>query len=165
MEGKTCCFTGHRSQKLPWGFKEGDEKCKIMKCHLKEEILKAIDQGYTHFISGMALGFDIISAELVLELKSVYSYITLECALPCKTQHLRWPSFYRSRYINILENADSIWCKHEYYEEGCMQERNEYMVDSSSLVIALYNGKPGGTRKTIEYARKKGKEVVIIPLL
>lgn len=27
----TCCFTGHRSQNLPWGFNEQDQRCLQMK--------------------------------------------------------------------------------------------------------------------------------------
>ncbi len=36
------------------------------------------------------------------------------------------------------------------------------MVESSSLVIALFDGKPGGTKLTVEYAKKQGKQVTII---
>ena len=40
--------------------------------------------------------------------------------------------------------------------------RNEWMVDHSNRVIAYYNGTPGGTRNTIEYAGKKMIEVVML---
>ena len=33
-----------------------------------------------------------------------------------------------------------------------MQRRNRYMVDHSSLLIAVYDGQSGGTRSTLEYA-------------
>ncbi len=65
----TCCFTGHRPQSLPWKFNEKDERCLKMKEQLWNEIIKAIKNGYKTFISGMALGFDMICAEIVLELK------------------------------------------------------------------------------------------------
>ena len=42
------------------------------------------------------------------------------------------------------------------------QKRNEWMVDHSSLVLAFYNGEPGGTANTIQYARKHGVDVYII---
>ncbi len=35
------------------------------------------------------------------------------------------------------------------------------MVDHSSLLIAIYNGNPGGTRNTIEYAKRKKFEIAI----
>lgn len=66
---KVCCFTGHRSQKLPWGFNEQDERCLKMKKELYLEIEKSINEGYDTFLCGMALGFDTICAETVLQLK------------------------------------------------------------------------------------------------
>lgn len=43
-----------------------------------------------------------------------------------------------------------------------MLERNNYMVNNSSKMIALFNGLPGGTKKTIEYAKQQGLKIVII---
>ena len=40
--------------------------------------------------------------------------------------------------------------------------RNKWMVDHSSLVLAVSNGEKGGTRNTIDYARKQGIEVRLI---
>ena len=39
------------------------------------------------------------------------------------------------------------------------------MVNNSSLVIALFDGKEGGTKQTIEYAKSKGREIEIIKLI
>lgn len=46
LNSSTACFTGHRSQKLPWRFNEEDERCKAMKAALSSEIEKAIQNGY-----------------------------------------------------------------------------------------------------------------------
>ena len=43
-----------------------------------------------------------------------------------------------------------------------MSMRNEWMVDHSGRVIAYYNGTPGGTRNTIEYAKRKNIEVILL---
>ena len=50
------------------------------------------------------------------------------------------------------------------YTPGCMQRRNRYMVDHASLLIAVNDGARGGTRSTIEYAFKRGVNVLDIPL-
>ena len=44
---------------------------------------------------------------------------------------------------------------------AAFQQRNEWMVDHSSRLIAIYNGTPGGTRNTIEYAKQKKLEIAI----
>ena len=43
-----------------------------------------------------------------------------------------------------------------------MQKRNEYMVDNSDYVIAVWNGKPSGTENTVKYANKKNKVVLLV---
>ena len=163
LNENVACFTGHRSQKLPWRFDESDVRCLAMKELAKLEIENAIlNEGITHFISGMALGFDMIAAELVLELKKLYPNIILECAIPCKGQESKWPILQQKRYHDILKQADKIRCIYSHYEDGCMQERNKYMINNLSLVIALYNGMPGGTQQTLNYAKEKGLKVKII---
>lgn len=163
LNSTTLCFTGHRSQKLPWGFNENDERCLIMKDKLKKQIELAIKRGYDTFITGMALGFDMICAESVLELKNKFPNIRLIGALPCKNQDCKWPPKQQERYRNLLKQLDAIRCVNdEYTGPECMLERNRYMINNSSIVIALFNGKPGGTKKTIEYAKEQGKEIIII---
>ena len=43
-----------------------------------------------------------------------------------------------------------------------MIERNRYMVNNSSLMIALFSGQSGGTKSTIDYAKQQGIEIIII---
>ncbi|MGN1227498.1 MAG: SLOG family protein [Christensenellales bacterium] len=158
----SCCFTGHRSQKLPWGFNENDERCKVMIKKVENEICKAIERGYSTFLSGMALGFDMICAEIVLRLKNIYPYINLVCVLPCKSQDAFWSNYQKRRYASILEKADKVVCMSENYTNSCIRERNEYMVNNATLMIALFSGRSGGTKKTIDYAKSKGLELVVI---
>lgn len=160
---KIACFTGHRNQKLPWRFNEKDERCKIMKNNLKLEIERAIVKGYTTFLCGMALGFDMICAETVIELKHYYPHIKIIGAIPCKNQDLMWSAVYKTRYRELLTQLDGIRCKYdEYIGAECMLERNRFMVDNSSLMIALFDGLPGGTKSTIDYAQAQGLDVIII---
>ena len=49
------------------------------------------------------------------------------------------------------------------YETWAYQMRNEWMVDRSSRVIAVYNyGVEGGTKNTVEYAWSNSVPVVVI---
>ena len=158
-----CYFTGYRSFECPWGFNESDKRCVNMKNRLKQEIERAINCGYNIFLCGMALGFDMICAEIVLELKKIYPNIKLLAALPCKNQDEKWNSIQKLRYQNLLKQVDGIRCVYEKYTgKQCMLERNYYMVNNSSLVIALYDGKSGGTQKTLQAAKKLGLNIILI---
>lgn len=163
LNSTTACFTGHRCQKLPWGVNENDVRCLMMKSTLRSEIIKTINRGYRTFISGMDIGFDIICAETVLDLKEEYSDIKIIGALPCRTQDRKWCEKDRQRYKEILKKLDGVRCIYdEYIGEECIFERNKYMVSNSSLLIALFNEISDGTKSTIDYAREQGLEIVII---
>lgn len=92
------CFTGYRPKGLPWGYDETKESCILFKNVMTSIIEKAIVNGYTYFISGMALGIDMICAEIVLELKKKYKNVMLECAIPCINQEKKWSSSQQERY-------------------------------------------------------------------
>lgn len=160
---KACCFTGHRPQNLPFRFNEQDARCISLKQTLRREIERQItDCGVTHFISGMAIGVDMYAAEIVLDLKKRYPQITLEAAIPCETQAAKWSSALRDRYFRIAELCDKETMLQRHYDAECMQKRNRYMVDNASVVIAVWDGTPSGTGKTVQYARDMGKALILI---
>ena len=85
---KACCVTGHRD--IP------ADKVEYVKSKLKEEIEKAIADGFTTFISGFAEGVDLLFAELVLEQKAQHPELFLEAAIP---------------YNNRLKSTDPLFRK------------------------------------------------------
>lgn len=165
LTSKTACFTGHRPQKLPWGFNEDDLRCKEIKKQTQIKIEKSIKNGYTTFLCGMALGFDMICAEILLNLKEKYPNIKIVGALPCKTQCDIWNDYQKTRYHKIINQLDGIRCIYDkYIGKECLLERNKFMINNSSLVIALFNGKTGGTKQTLDYAKKQGLNLEIISI-
>ena len=161
----SCCFTGHRPAKLPWGTDESDERCLRLKARLREVIARAVEDGYTHFICGMAEGCDLYCAEAVLALRQLHSDTVLEAARPCETQANSWPEADRRRYQAILDQCDLETLVQHHYDRGCMMRRNRYMVDRSSRIIAVYDGVPkGGTAQTLAYAMRQGLKTEILSL-
>ena len=133
---KVCCFTGHRPQKLSFGFNEQDERCIKLKEALKEAIVRMIEEnGVTDFISGMAIGTDIFAAGIVLELKKKYPQLWLECALPCETQAAKWREADRDRYFDIISQCDKETLLQTRYTPDCMQKRNEYISKRRSDIF------------------------------
>ena len=166
MRGRptSCCFTGHRPTKLPWGFDESDERCAALKKRIFDAVTAACEEGYTHFICGMAMGCDLYFAEAVLAAKESFPPITLEAAIPCLTQTDGWPEEQKERYARILSACDYETVVQEKYSRDCMQRRNRYMVDHAALLIAAHDGLPGGTRSTVLYAMRQKLMVVNLPI-
>ena len=48
------------------------------------------------------------------------------------------------------------------YGQGAPIKRNEKMVEIADLVLVIWDGVSRGAKYTAEYARKKGKQVVLI---
>ena len=162
---ETCCFTGHRPDKLPWRDDEGDPRCVLLKERIHAAVLEALRNGFRHFICGMAQGCDLYFGESVLRLREGdWPEIRLEAAIPCPDQPDTWPPAWRERYRNLLRSCDIQTVVSRSYYPGCMQRRDRYMVDHASLLIAAYDGTPGGTRYTVEYAMRRGLEIVDLHL-
>lgn len=148
MTEKTCCLTGHREI--------SEDKKEYVIAELEKEIRAAVADGYTRFISGFAEGVDLIFAALVIELKAQGHPLVLEAALP-----------YRGRlnsdnqdFQKILSLCDRIKVLSEKSSRSCYHIRNRYMVNESSRVIAVYDGRDdGGTAYTISYANTQSRTV------
>ena len=142
---------------------ENSIQCDELKGRLEELIKNLIEkESVTHLISGVALGVDTYAANIVLNLKAQYPGITLKCAIPCETQAVKWNDRDRDIYYDLLAKCDKETLLQQNYTSDCMQKRNEYMVNNSDYVIAVWNGKPSGTRNTVEYAKKKNKVILLL---
>lgn len=149
---KRCCFTGHRPEKL-------DRPEAEIVAWLESEIQKAVDDGFVTFISGMARGVDIWAAEIVLRLRDDGFPTHLICAAPFEGFERSWNDEWKQRYAEVIKRADLVKYVCKGYSRVCFQIRNEWMVDRSSRVIAVFDGQPGGTKNTIIYAQKNRVEV------
>ena len=163
MIERCCAFTGHRPKKFPWGYNEADIRCVTLKKAITEEIVKRVDAGYTDFLSGMAEGTGTWAALAVLALKKENPALKLHCVLPCEGQADEWSASARELYFSILEQADEIVYVNREYSKNCMLKRNRYLVDHAACLLAVYNGEQrGGTAMTVRYARKLGREIIVL---
>ena len=159
----TCCFTGHRPEKLPWRNREEDPRCLALKARIERELEEAYRAGYRHFICGMAKGADFYFCEAALALRDRRAGVTVEAAIPCEEQCARWSEGARNRYFDLVGHCDRETMVQRHYDRGCMLRRNRYMVDRSSRLIAVYDGLLlGGTMYTVSYAMKQGLKVVLL---
>lgn len=158
----TCSFTGHRPEKLPWRGDESDPRCLALKERLAAAVEDAYDRGMRHFLCGMARGADFYFCDAVLELRERRSGVTLEAVIPCEEQTARWSERERERWFSLVERCDGETMLQHHYDKGCMLRRNRYLVDHSSMLIAVYDGMLGGTMYTLSYAMKRGLETVIL---
>lgn len=159
----SCSFTGHRPEKLPWGDNEEDARCVELKERLLAAVVAAYEQGYRHFLCGMARGCDFWFCEAVLELRRRHEEVSLEAVIPYAGQADRWGEEDRARYQRLLSGCDYKTTLQEAYSTGCMHRRNRYLVDHAVRLIAVHDGLAGGTQQTMAYAMRRGLEIVNTP--
>lgn len=143
-----CSFSGHRV--LDSSFDEG---------LLDRVILNLIKSGTRNFYCGMAMGFDLIAAEIVLRYKESYD-IRLCACVPCEEQSKFYSIKDKGRYEKILCACDEKIVFSQEYVEGCMQERDRFMVDNSDVLVCYLRKNRGGTFYTVNYARKHDKKII-----
>jgi uncharacterized phage-like protein YoqJ len=148
---KTCAFTGHRSLGADFS-----------KSALKKQVKELVKRGVDTFLCGMAVGFDLLAAETVLELKKKYPNIRLILYIPCYNQQRNFSEKDKDRYAEIYKKADERVVLADGYYRGCMQNRNRYMVDRADVLIAHCHKAEGGAAYTVKYFQKSKPERKII---
>lgn len=144
---KAVAFTGYRASKLP-------ENIDPIRASLQAEILKAIGEGFDTFLCGMADGFDLMAGKCVAALKAQYN-IQLIAVVPFEDGRAK-----SEEYRAVQQAADDEIILSTTYLSSTYYKRNEYLVDHADRIICYYDGKYGGTEYTVEYAQKKGKDIV-----
>lgn len=165
-KNKIAAFTGYRPQKLSFGNDLSAPDALALRKNLEAEYMRLIKAGYRKFLTGGAQGCDLMAAEVILELRiRLVNEMRIEhvVCLPCFNYTKAWDEEQRRRLKRIIDDSNGchyVSCS-EYYK-GCMQVRNRYMVDNSSLLLAVYDGQKGGTANTVAYARQQKKKVIVI---
>ncbi len=144
----TVAFTGHRSY--------GGEASEALR-HTVERLYAA---GFRTFLDGMALGFDLAAAEAVLDCRGRLPGLRLVAVVPFVGQEARFPAAGRERFRRVLAEADAVELLAPRYHPGCYAVRNDFLVRHAALVVAWYDGSPGGTRYTVARAARLGRQIL-----
>lgn len=149
---KTVCMSGHRGIDSDLNVEELYQK-------LYDLAIK-----YDTFLVGMAVGFDTICAKCLIKIRDSFleRKIRIIACIPCENQADRFSFFQKREYKKILQLVDEKIVLNKTYTSTCMMERNRFMVDNSSYLLAYLRRNYGGTYNTVSYAKKKGITVEII---
>ncbi|MCL1831939.1 MAG: SLOG family protein [Oscillospiraceae bacterium] len=162
---KVCAFTGYRPQKLNACLSRGTLTVQDIELILRRQMLTLLDEGFNTFMSGMAIGADLIFARIALELQREYTpkLARLVAVIPCLEHDKNWGERDRIHCRELSESAyETVVVSNSCYFDGCMAKRNHYLVDRCDELIAVYDGQRGGTMQTINYAKGKRRKVTII---
>ena len=137
-------FTGHRHY-------DRSHDSALLEC-----VERLVERGARRYRVGMAEGFDLSAAAVVLSLKQRYSDIALDLYIPYPGFSRRFSTPNRRLYDQILAQADSVTYIAQSYSHGVFYERNRALVDGADWIVAWWDGTTSGTGYTVRYARSLG---------
>ncbi|MBQ2036666.1 MAG: DUF1273 family protein, partial [Alistipes sp.] len=118
------------------------------------------ERGYRRFLTGMAWGFDLAAAQVVISLKNSLPGIELIAVEPYPTFRKLFHGADAELYDKVKGSADLTIAVGERGEKMDYIRRNDFLVENSSIVIAWWSGtKSGGTAYTIRKARLMNVEI------
>lgn len=147
---RTCAFTGHRNLDADFN-----------RAELERVIKGLIKGGFTTFLIGMAVGFDTECFKMLETLRKTENIKIIAC-IPCKTQDYKFSEKQKEEYKKMLNSADEKIYVSGEYTKNCMFKRNMFMVDSASVLVAYLNTDRGGTFQTVNYAKRKNVNIIMI---
>ena len=169
FDSGTCCLTGYRPHRF--AFTPDGLRPEQVQCVLGRQIRRLYDGGCRTFITGMCAGVDLWAADEVLTLSRSRGDVRLIAAIPFEGQAARWPLPLQREYRRILNGCAQrvVLFSPEQAEQdaaACYRQRNRWMVDRSSTVLAVYTPDAtdirSGTAATVRYARRQQRHIVYI---
>lgn len=147
----TCTFAGHREVYQSHIFEK-----------LEQEIEKILDldESFRFLVGGMG-DFDGLCASAVRKAKRSHpeKQISLELVMPYLTQELNESKdYYEQFYDDVIIPIELAGVHYK----SAITKRNQWMVEQSSYLIAYVYRDFGGAYTTLQYAKKKGLQVVNI---
>lgn len=155
-------FTGYRRSKIisTQPFTSEGDIFEEISARLETTIKALYLRGCRTFISGMSEGFDLLAAQAVLKIREEAKDIRLVLAIPFNKQDERYSDEDRRLYYEIYAAADEIKIIAEEYHERVFLDRNDYMLENSSILVSYYNGLRGGTMYTYNRAIRAEMEII-----
>lgn len=151
-KGLVIGVTGHRPNKL-WGYDLSEPRYQ----NVARALEGLADQlGARGLITGMALGFDQLCADVAIQNRNIRSI----AAVPFDGQALRWPSQSQKIYKQQLAQMDEkVVVSDGNYSPEKMHRRNQWIVDHADVMVALWDGTSGGTGHCVHSAEIANKPI------
>ncbi|MFI3295856.1 MAG: SLOG family protein [Rikenellaceae bacterium] len=131
---KTIAFTGNRILTAPKGHVILNLERTIRK-KLSALLEECYNEGFNIFISGMAVGWDMLCAEEILKFQSQHPEVRLIAAVPFAGQEAKYSPSDQLRYHNLLGQATTIITISEGGRTNkAYHDRNDFLIANASTI-------------------------------
>ncbi|HHT26634.1 MAG TPA: DUF1273 domain-containing protein [Firmicutes bacterium] len=151
---QTCIFIGHRI--IPRA------SIQPLITRLDSAIESLVKQNVTTFISGGALGFDLVASALVVFKKERYRHIRLCFALPCREATRYWRDDQKRFLQQLQAEADRTIYVSEQHQIDCVEKQRRYLVDHAAYCLCALLKPSAGIEQTLDYAKERKVRLIDI---
>ena len=120
-------------------------------------IEEAINYGVVDFLNGGQGNFDNLCAEAVNSIKTKYPYIKLHLITPYSSLKVKNEKLFDDMTLFAPE-----WYIKKIGFKRAIPQRNEFMIDNSSVAICYVQHTSKGSYKTLQKAVIKGLKIIYI---
>lgn len=160
---RTVAFSGFRPEKLIASAPGYDlsEIQHVLFERLRCAIKYFYSTGYYTYLTGMADGFDLLAGEAVLSLQKELRDLHLTSIVPFATHGNSGNATYKARYKSVKLCASYYYAIGEKPYKSEFLRRNDVLLAQSSALICYCDGvQGGGTKYTVDKARKLNRTIL-----
>ncbi|ABS21602.1 DUF1273 domain-containing protein [Bacillus cytotoxicus] len=154
---KVLAVTGYKPFEL--GIFQNDHPgVTYIKKALHRKFLAFLEEGLEWVMISGQLGVELWAAEVVFDLQLEYPDLKLAVFTPFLAQEENWKEENKEWYEFILEQADHVdsITKRRYESPEQFRLKNQFFIDKSDALLAVYDEeKPGSPKYIVEVAKKK----------
>ncbi|MBE5105379.1 DUF1273 domain-containing protein [Bacillus thuringiensis] len=156
---KVVAVTGYKPFELGI-FKNDHPGVACIKKALHRKLITFVEEGLEWVIISGQLGVELWAAEVVFGIQEEYPDLKLAVFTPFLEQEEGWKEDNREYYEFILSQADHIdsITKRKYESPEQFKLKNQFFIEKSDALLAVYDEEKSGSPKYIvEAAKKKGE--------
>ncbi len=155
---QSVAFTGNRDLKHP-AVKNALKLRALIEVSLREKVVEQYRLGRTTFLSGMAVGFDLMAARVVLDMRRELPLLRLVAVVPFEGHDRYFSPEDRELSLRVMDQADECVVLASSYSPEVFHKRNDYLIERSSHLVAYSSGEGKGTLYTIKRGLSSGLSV------
>ena len=152
MDIYTVSFFGHRSIEYGMDIESSLDKLLHNLIAQKE---------YIDFLIGRDGEFDLLASSAIKRAARNHGYGNTHFTLVLPYMKAEYRDN-EKEYLDYYDEVEICAESSEAHPKSAIQIRNRSMIDRSDLVICCIQHKSGGAYRTIQYAKKQGKEIINI---
>lgn len=134
-----------------------------LKSVLEKQIINLYRNGVIHFWIGLQSKLDLLSAEILIDLRHELSELQLIIVQAGPMQYIGWPEYQIDRYAEILRAADDVITLSRRTTQKHKKQQVWYLVDHAVKVLAVWDGISSCiTGNIVEVAYRKKRQIFLI---